>query len=338
VTDTIRLGLVGCGWAAGEIVRASATLPSLKIVTAYDSDTSRASALAAKAGARVAPSLDALLADPNIDTVYVGIPHVLLAPTVEAALNAGKHVLAEKPLALDVATARRLGAFADSKRLKLAVFFELRRAGTVERARELVQSGAIGTPRFVRLRTLIDKRRNYYGEPGAPNWRASLSQAGGGVLLMNSIHQLDSLRYITGLDYTRATGALATFTATAEVEDTVSATLTLDNGGLLSLAANAHSPGADDEETIEIDGTLGRLDIPDPFGIAPLRLYSIADKAWRDIPVERPDSHLRMLDSFARAILDDGPVPASAADAAASLGAVLAIYESAHTGRAVDIL
>lgn len=337
MTNAIRLGLVGCGWAASEIVRASATLTTLKIVAAYDADTSRAAALAEKAGARVASSLDALLADRDIDTVYVGIPHNLLAPTVEAALNAGRHVLAEKPLALDVATARRLGALADSKQLKLAVFFELRRAGTVERARELVQSGAIGTPRFVRLRTLIDKRRNYYGEPGAPNWRAGLAQAGGGVLLMNSIHQLDSLRYVTSLDYTRATGAIATFTAKAEVEDTVSATLTLSNGGLLSLAANAHSPGADDEETIEIDGTLGRLNIPDPFGTAPLRFYSIADKTWRDIAVDRPDNHFRMLDSFARAILDDSPVPASATDAAASLGAVLAIYESARTGRAVDI-
>jgi predicted dehydrogenase len=338
VTKSIRLGLVGCGWAAGEIVRASATLPTLKIVAAYDADAARASALAEKAGARVAPSLEALLADPQIDTVYVGIPHVLLAPTVEAALNAGKHVLAEKPLALDVMTARRLGALADSSHLKLAVFFELRRAGTVERAREIVQSGAIGAPRFVRLRTLIDKRRNYYGEPGAPNWRASLTQAGGGVLLMNTVHQLDTLRSVTGLDYTRAMGAIATFTAKAEVEDTVSATLSLSNGGLLALAANAHSPGADDEETIEIDGTLGRLNIPDPFGTAPLRLYSSDDKAWRDIPVDRPDSHLRMLESFARAILHDEPVPASASDAAASLGAVLAIYESARTGRAVDIL
>jgi len=247
VTDAIRLGLVGCGWAAGEIVRASATLSTLQIVTAYDADPGRAAALAQKAGARVSSSLDAMLADPGIDAVYVGIPHNLLAPTVETALDAGKHVLAEKPLALDVATARRLGALADSKRLKLAVFFELRRAGTVERACQLVQQGAIGTPRFVRLRTLIDKRRSYYGEPGAPNWRASLREAGGGVLLMNSIHQLDTLRYITGLDYVAAQGEIATFRATADVEDAGSATLRLSNGGIVSIVASAHSPGANHE-------------------------------------------------------------------------------------------
>jgi 1,5-anhydro-D-fructose reductase (1,5-anhydro-D-mannitol-forming) len=337
MTGAVQLGLVGCGWAASEIVRAAAGLPALRIVAAFDADRSRAEALAQKTGATAAASIDALLADSAIDTLYVGLPHALLAPTVERALMAGKHVLAEKPLALDVATARRLGALAEERHLELAVFFELRRAGTVERARELVRQGAIGAPRFVRLRTLISKRDGYYGPPGIPNWRASLAQAGGGVLLMNTIHQLDTLRYVTGLDYVAATGAIATFTAPAEVEDTVSATLTLSNGGLLSLAANAHSPGADDEETIEIDGTLGRLNIPDPFGAAPLRLYSIADKTWRDHPVERPDSHMLMLESFVRAILNDGPVPAGASDAAASLAAVLAIYRAAAEKRTVAI-
>jgi 1,5-anhydro-D-fructose reductase (1,5-anhydro-D-mannitol-forming) len=195
---SIRLGLVGCGWAASEIVRASTGMATLKIVAAFDADRGRAEALAQKAGAKLAESLDALLADPAIDTVYVGLPHHLLAPTVERALNAGKHVLAEKPLSLDVATARRLGALADEKHLKLAVFFELRRAGTVETARRLVQADEIGTPRFIRLRTLIDKRRDYYGPPGAPIWRGRLAEAGGGVLLMNTIHQLDTLRYVTG--------------------------------------------------------------------------------------------------------------------------------------------
>ena len=337
MSRSIALGLVGCGWAAGEIVRASADLPELTIVATYDADRGRAEALAQKAGARVADDLDALLADSAINTIYVGVPHYLLAPIVERALVAGKHVLAEKPLSLDVATARRLGALGDARHLKLAVFFELRRAGTVETARRLVQAGEIGVPRFVRLRTLIDKRRDYYGPPGAPIWRGKLAESGGGVLLMNTIHQLDTLRYVTGCDYTAASGAIATFTATAEIEDTVSATLTLSNGGIVSLAANAHSPGADDEETIEIDGTLGRLNIPDPFGTAPLRLYNIAAKSWTDIPVERPDSHMLMLKSFAGAILDDAPVPASAADAAASLGAVLAIYQAAREGRTVPI-
>jgi len=61
------------------------------------------------------------------------------------------------------------------------------------------------------------------------------------------------------------------------------------------------------------NGTLGRLDLPDPFGIGPLRLYRSESKVWNDIAVDRPDSHLLMLESFVDAIVKNGPVPASAA-------------------------
>lgn len=333
----VGLGVVGCGWAAGEIVRATRRLPALRIVAACDADPARARAYAEQAHARLAAGIDDLLADPKVSTVYVGLPHYLLASTVELALMAGKHVLAEKPLALEAAEARRLGKLAQSRALKLAVFFELRRAGTVSAARRILDDGEIGEPRLVRLRTIIDKRADYWGAPGAPNWRASREQAGGGVLLMNTIHQLDTLRYITGLDYVSAQGEIATFRAPADVEDAGSATLRLSNGGLVSIVASAHSPGANHEETVEIDGTLGRLDLPDPFGIAPLRLYRSETQVWNEIAIDRPDSHRLMLESFVDAVMNDRPVPAAAEDAAAAVAAVTAIYRSAAERRAIDI-
>ena len=333
----IGLGVIGCGWAAGEIARATRQLPALRIVAAFDADAARAQAYAEKTQARLATSIDDLIADPEVSTFYVGLPHNLLASTVERALDAGKHVLAEKPLALDAAEARRLGQLADSKGLKLTVFYELRRAGTVTAAKRIISDGEIGEPRLVRLRTIIDKRADYWGPTGAPNWRASKQQAGGGVLLMNTIHQLDTLRYITGLDYVSAQGEIATFRAAADVEDAGSATLRLSSGGIVSIVASAHSPGANHEETIEIEGTLGRLDLPDPFGIAPLRLYRSESKVWNDIAVERPDSHLLMLESFADAILNDAPVPACANDAAAAIAAVTAIYRSSTERRTIDL-
>jgi predicted dehydrogenase len=135
----------------------------------------------------------------------------------------------------------------------------------------------------------------------------------------------------------RTSGTVATFTAPGEVEDAASATLMLSNGGLVSLAASAHSPGARDAETIEIDGTEGRLDLPDPFGTAPLRLYRTADGTWRDIAVDRTDSHRLMVASFVEAIESNGPVPASADDAAAAIATVQAIYRSHEEGGAVEV-
>jgi predicted dehydrogenase len=197
--------------------------------------------------------------------------------------------------------------------------------------------GVIGEPRLVRLRTIIDKPLSYWGPPGATLWRAHRADAGGGVVMMNTVHQLDTLRYVTGLDFVSAMGATATFTAPADVEDTASATLRLTNGTIVSLVASAHTPGAKEEETIEIDGTLGRLDLPDPFGTAPMRLFRKSTGLWEDLPTARPDSHRRMLDSFVHAIETNGDVPASAKDAAAALSVVNAIYESARTGRLIEI-
>jgi 1,5-anhydro-D-fructose reductase (1,5-anhydro-D-mannitol-forming) len=333
----IGLGLVGCGWAASEIVRVAADVPGLRIATTFDADAARAAAYAARADVEASASLEALLDQPEVTAVYVGLPHHLLASTVERCLEAGKHVVAEKPLALEAEEARRLGRLAERRELKLCVFYELRRAASVETGRRLIAEGAIGVPQLVRIRTLIDKRLDYWGAPPALNWRARKEQAGGGVLLMNSVHQLDTLRYVTGLAFVRASGAIATFTAPGEVEDAASATLTLSNGGIVSVAASAHSPGARDADTIEIEGTEGRLDLPDPFGTAPLRLYRKADATWRNIAVERTDSHRSMVESFVTAIETNGPVPASANDAAAAIAAVQAIYRSHEEGRVVEV-
>ena len=334
---TVRLGIIGCGRAASEIVRASRDIPSLEIAAVCDTDRARADALGAEANATIAPDITALVEMPSVTTIYVGLPHVLLAPTVESALRAGKHVLAEKPLALAAKDALNLGDLARTTSRKLCVFYELRRSGPVEAARRLIADGVIGEPRLIRLRTLIDKPLSYWGPPNAMLWRARRAEAGGGVVMMNSVHQLDTLRYVTGLDYVSAMAAVATFIAPADVEDAASATLRLSNGAIVSLVASAHTPGARDEETIEIDGTLGRLNLPDPFGTAPMRLYRKSLATWEDLHTEQPASHRQMLESFETAIETNADVPADATDAAAALSVVNAIYESSRTSRLVAI-
>jgi predicted dehydrogenase len=199
-------------------------------------------------------------------------------------------------------------------------------------------AGRIGEPRLIQLRTLIDKRLEYWGPPGDLNWRATRATAGGGVVMMNTIHQLDTVRYITGLDAVSVAGAVETFAAPAgvDVEDAASGTITLANGAMLNLVASAHAPGASHAETIQIDGTLGRLDLPDPFGPAPLRLYE-RGLGWQEITAERPDSHRLMLQAFLDAVVDDRPVPAGATDAAAALAIVTGLYRSAAEGRRITL-
>jgi predicted dehydrogenase len=334
--DTVRFGIVGCGWAAGSFAESCKKI-GVSIVAVTDIDRPRAEEMARLTGAEISAGLEVLVDRTDIDAVYISLPHSLLASAVERALQRGKHVLAEKPLALDAKVARRLGDLAEQRGLKLAVFFVLRRAATVLLARRLVRNGEIGEVRTVRIATLIDKKVSYWGTPEAPTWRASKAISGGGVLLMNTIHQIDTLRFVTGLDFASALGAIDTLVAPADVEDIGMAILRLANGGLVGITANAHSPGARDAETISIEGTLGRLDIPDPFGTAPVRLFRQSSGAWEEFAVERQDCYGPMIADFVDAVRHDGAVPATAGDAAAALATLNAIYASARSGAVVAV-
>lgn len=341
----LGVGIIGCGGAAFNVCGALDGLIGVHVVATHDRNEQSAIALAAPRHATVHHSVESLVADARVDIVYVALPHNLLAPVAMQALTAGRHVLVEKPMALSVEDVRELGDQARRKNLRLGVFFELREVAPVRVARQLIADGAIGDVRAVRIQTIIDKPQSYWasGPSGytVDHWRASAAQAGGGVVLMNSIHQLDLVRYITGLEVKRVAGVVGTLMAAVEVEDTGSATLTFDNGAIGTLAASAHSHGAKSQERIELDGRRGRLDLPDPYGAGNVRLFLAEDwngypvGEWIDVPTPARDSYVAMVKGYIDAVTSGDDAPAGFEDAAAALGTVLAIYESSRTGRAV---
>ncbi len=345
---SLGFGIVGCGGAALDMCRAVEELPATHVAGAYDRLDGRARALASTCGGTIHASLESLVNDPAVDVVYVGLPHHLLAACATAALAAGKHAVIEKPMALDVAEIRSLERTASAASLVLVPVFELRTTALFREARRILEGGAIGALRAVRIRTVIDKPDSYWqsGPLGlvASSWRAHRAEAGGGVVLMNSIHQLDAVRFVTGLSFVGAIAATATLQADVEVEDTAAAVLRLSNGALTALAAAAHSPGAIHDERIEIDGAEGRLDLPDPSAVAsPLGLFlrrpweDLPSREWIELDVGRGDAHLELLRGIVDAIDAQGVPPATADDAVAALATVLAIYESAETGHWADV-
>ena len=343
----LGIGIVGCGGAAVDLCRAIDAVPEARLVAAHDQVERAADELAAPRGATVHRDLASLLADPAVDVVYIALPHDLLAGTAERALKAGQHVLVEKPMALDLASIDRLAELGRDQGRAVGVMFELREVAAIREAHRMVRAGAIGRVVNIRIRTVIDKPMAYWssGPTGrvVDGWRAQRSRAGGGVVLMNTIHQLDLVRHVTGQEFVRAAAEIASLVAGVEVEDTAAAVLRLSDGGLVSITASAHSPGADNDERIEMDGTEGRMDLPDPYGHGPLRLFvrrpweSVDANRWSDIDPPRRDAHAGLLRGFLEAIRHGAAVPVGAPDAAAALAAVLAIYRSAASGRAEPI-
>ncbi|MFL5805725.1 MAG: Gfo/Idh/MocA family protein [Roseiflexaceae bacterium] len=341
-----RFGIIGCGGAAVPVAAAITTSPLSALGRVYDVDHALARDLGERYGAHCAASEDELLHDSDLDAVYIAVPHDQLAPIADRALAAGKHALVEKPLALTLADADALIALAEARRLALGVFYELRHATPFAQARELVQAGAIGRIIGVRIQTLIDKPAAYWesGPSGrtANPWRAQIARAGGGVVLMNTSHQLDALRWITGLEVVSVAAETGALVAPVEVEDLAAVTLRYHSGAIGGIFAGAHLPGAGGE-CFALYGTHGQIMAPDPYGDAALQVFlrqswnDIPAGVWQRLPGQPAPVYTRAVEDFARAAQRGEPAPTSGRDARSVLAIVLAIYRAAAEKRTVRL-
>ncbi|MCC7358987.1 MAG: Gfo/Idh/MocA family oxidoreductase [Anaerolineales bacterium] len=345
-----RFAVVGCGHAALPVCAALAASALAALSVVYDQDQALAADLAQRYGVTAAPTLDAALTSPQVDAVYLAVPHDRLAPLARLALEAGKPALVEKPLAITLADADALIALAAANGLALGVFYELRHHAAIAQARALVQAGVIGVVQSVRLQTLIDKPLSYWeaGYAGRSRnpWRGRKAQAGGGVVLMNSSHLLDAAAYITGLEVARVSAEAGARIAPVEVEDSAVAVLRYTNGALGSLHAGAHLPGARlGDERFDIYGTEGALRLPDPYGADPLLVYArrawpafgLAAGEWTTLELPPAAIFSAAVEAFARAVQTGAPAPTSGHDARRVLAIVLALYQSAAEGRAISL-
>jgi len=343
----VRFGIVGCGSASVPVGEAIVASPLTELVTVYDVNADLAKELSRRFDVQAATTLEELLKNPEVESVYIAVPHYLLAPLTKQALEAGKHALTEKPLGISLEEVDGLISLAAEQQLALGVFYEMRYAPAHVRAQQLIQEGVIGDIVGIQIQTLIDKpliywRSGYSGRSANP-WRGIKSQAGGGVVLMNTSHLLDALQYVTGLRVTSVSAEIGTLVADVQVEDMATATLRFDNGAIGSLIAGAHIPGAENEEYCCIYGTNGQIRLPDPYGSDPLRIYlrrswgEFSAEQWHSIPTESVPVYQRAVDDFARAVRTDGCAPISAQDARRVLAVVLAIYQSAAERRTITI-
>jgi 1,5-anhydro-D-fructose reductase (1,5-anhydro-D-mannitol-forming) len=199
-TSSVRWGIVGLGRIAGtEIAPAIAASPHGVLHGVVSRDQGRASAFAARhAAARALVSYRDLLADPELDAVYIATPNALHADQVVAAAMAGKHVLCDKPLGLSAADARRAVAACESAGVRLGITFQTRFHDNFGRFRELVQDGSLGEIRVVQVemssgRTLLK------------GWRTDPALAGLGVINNIGVHAFDLIRFLLGAEVTEVT-------------------------------------------------------------------------------------------------------------------------------------
>ena len=252
----LRFGLLGSGLAAGFHAEALETMKDAALAGVADRDHGRAVAFAEKYGAKSYSSLEAMLKSEEIDVVCICTPSGFHADQAIEVLKSGKHVVLEKPMALTVEDADRIIEAAESSDRLLSVVFQNRFIPDVQKAKEIVDSGALGKLVFCDLSMKYWRDPDYYA---SSDWRGTFKYdgggEGGGALINQGIHGVDMLIYIVG-DAKVRFAEVKTSYHSIETEDTAVAVLDFDNGATGTLHASTCAyPGFN--RRIEIIGTKG---------------------------------------------------------------------------------
>ena len=333
MTEPLRWGAVGASWIAEDWVIPAIRQTGAEVVAVSSNDAERATAYAAKNAIPAAyASLDGLLADPNVDAVYISSTNQWHHPQTVAAARAGKHVLCEKPMATTLEEARAMIAACESAGVVLAIDHHMRNAPTLRTIKRLLDEGAIGRPLAVRIAHAIllpDFLRT---------WRTSAPDAGGGPILDLTTHDTDNLRFILDDEVEEVVAMTAgqRFSANG-VEDAVMAVLRF-RGGVIASTHGAYTLGGS-RTALEVHGTDGSL-----IGTEVLRQSPVGDVVLRrgdDVePVdvgERSDLYAAGIRAFTDAARGHGRPTTTGEDGLRALEVALAVAAAARTGRRVTV-
>ena len=252
-TGRLRIAVIGAGLASAPHFLSLIDLASeVDVVWVYGRSAERLSGVVAPSGARKTSRLEDILEDASVKAVLVLTPPNTHLDIVQRVARAGKHVLVEKPLEIDLERATALVQACEAAGVTLTVMLQHRLREAARGLKALFDAGELGQLVSAAASIRWWRPQSYYDEPG----RGTLARDGGGVLITQAIHTLDLLLSLTGLPE-RVTGLAATSPVhRMEGEDTAAALLHYAGGAIgMVQATTAAYPGF--PERIELNGTQG---------------------------------------------------------------------------------
>jgi predicted dehydrogenase len=346
VGGTLNIGIIGVGTISAQYFAEFPKLTGLRVVAVADVNEVRAAAVAAEQGVE-ALSVDSLLADPRIDAVLnLTIPaaHVEIATR---ALEAGKHVYGEKPLALNPGEAVGMLDLARRKGLRVGSAPDTVLGTGVQTARAVLDSGAVGEPVAAAV---------HWSAPGHELWHPAAGfyyQPGGGplfdmapyyittlVTLLGPVVRVSGVATRSARERTIATGDQAGTSITVDVDTHVSAILEHANGVTSTLTVS-FEVWASRAPLFELYGTTGTIAVPDPNRFSdPVEVWTVAEPEWTEVPVAAGYADAGRgvgLADLAHAIETDRPHRASGELGFHVLEIMDAVLHAAHDHRVVEL-
>ena len=323
----IRWGLVGCGDIARKrVAPAIVDGEHCELIAVSRARPELAESFAREFGARRwYGEYEEMLRDDDIDAIYIATPVDVHRDQTIAAANAGKHVLCEKPMALDVAECDEMVSTCENRRVRLGVAYYRHFYPVIERIKVILASGEIGKPAFVELRAF-----DRFNPPAGADryWLLEPTRSGGGPMMDFGCHRLEILMNVLG-EPSGISGATTKAAFTREVEDTATALLTFPSG-CQGVVVVTHAAFAQ-RDTLEIYGSEGSLHVG-VLNEGTLQIVTRDGERTEELPPHK-NLHQPLVDDFARAILE-GRSPG--VDGHAGRNVSIALAQIYNQSRVVD--
>ncbi|MEA4888664.1 MAG: Gfo/Idh/MocA family oxidoreductase [Clostridiaceae bacterium] len=251
---TVNFAIIGCGMISRFHIKAIQAIDDAKLVGVYDQFSEFSQKTAREYQTKAYDTYESLLADRKIDAVSICTPSGLHAEQSLQAIQAGKHVLIEKPIALCLEDSDKISALAREKGVLVGVVSQLRFSRAVKTMKQAIQEGVLGKIVSADLYMKYFRSQQYYDQNP---WRGTWAMDGGGALMNQGIHGVDLLRYIMG-PLKSISACAGTLTRHIEVEDTLAAVVEYANGALgVIQAMTSVYPGY--PRRLEINGERGTI-------------------------------------------------------------------------------
>lgn len=322
MTDTLKWGLLSTARINHKLIPAIRETPRAKLVSVASRSQSRANQYAAEWSIPQAHgSYEALLEDPDVDVIYVSLPNRFHAEWTVKALESGKHVLCEKPLALSVAECNRIiEASQENGVIAMEAVMYLYHP-ILHKAREMVRNGAVGEITVVRgsFSFLLDRPDDVRWDP----------QLGGGSLWDVGSYPVSFIRWIAG-EPDRVFGWQTL--SSSGVDATFAGMLRYDDKMLGVFDCNLREPFCNNAE---VGGTKGRLVIERPFLVSEetrLLLYDLDGDTGKEVAVAKQDAYHSEVETLTAAVLDEASPAVPLTSSRANVATLNALYESARRG------
>ena len=342
----INIGIIGCGKIAQvRHIPEYAENPDVKLAAFFSPNRARAQEQADKYGGKVYDTAEALLADPEIDAVSICAANYAHAELSIQALNAGKHVLCEKPMATTLADCEAMVECAKKNGKFLMIGHNQRLAKAHAEAKRLIDEGLIGD--IITFRTSFGHGgpETWSISPGKNVWFFDKKKAAMGVMADLGVHKTDLIQYLTGQRVVRTTARLVTLDKRGEdgeligVDDNAVCIYEMSGGAFGTMTASWTYYGAEDNSTV-LYGTKGIMRIyDDPAHSIVVKLADGQEQVYDVEQIQTNDNQTKsgVIDLWVDCLKNNRAPEISGESALYAMRAVFASIESSQTGKTVEI-